>query len=203
MEIEIPYSKWEPITPQKAARLFAHAPFAWGLAGGYAIELFLGKTIREHGDIDVAVFRDEQLQLQQWLASWQLYAADPPGTLRPWREDEYLRFGIHDIWGHRPGAQAWQLQIMLNESEGSEWFSKRSPLIRGPRADLLAAYQGIPCVRAEVQLMYKAKSHRPKDELDFQACLPLLSMEARGWLRNNLILLYSEGHPWLAALADE
>lgn len=65
------------------------------------MELFVGWTFRAHSDIDVLVFRDEQLQVQGWLPNWQFYAADPPGSLWPWRSGELLPYDIHDIWGHR------------------------------------------------------------------------------------------------------
>ncbi len=149
-----------------------------------------------HDDIDVVVYRDEQLQVQRWLTGWCLYAADPPGTLRAWSADEYLPYGIHDIWGHRTDARAWQLQLMLIEVEGDEWFSRRDAAIRGHRDDLIVACNGIPCIRIEVQLLYKAKHCRPKDELDFQACLPLLSTEAKRWLKASLHRLHPEGHAW-------
>jgi hypothetical protein len=147
------------------------------------------------------VFRDQQLLLQNWLTNWHLFAADPPGTLRPWASGEELRFGIHDIWGYRQGMQEWQLQIMLLEAEGSRWFSRRDQRIGGQRANLIVDYNGIPCIRIEVQLFYKARNIRPKDELDFQACLPLLDSTARMWLREQLHLLHPAGHPWLAELA--
>jgi hypothetical protein len=101
MNASIPYDKWQPLSPTDIVQLFATAPFSWSLAGGYAIEQFLGTPIREHADIDVMVYRDEQLSLQCWLHTWQLFAADPPGTLRPWADHEYLPRGIHGIWGHR------------------------------------------------------------------------------------------------------
>jgi hypothetical protein len=115
--------------------------------------------------------------------------------------DEYLPFGIHDIWGHRTGAQAWELQVMLAEVDGNEWFSRRNALIRGQRNDLIAVYGGIPCVRVEVQLLYKAKGRRPKDELDFEACLPLLNASAKQWLIDNLRLAHPEGHAWIERLS--
>ena len=106
--MNIPISQWRPLSVAEAVRVFANAPFAWGLAGGYAIEQFLGRAIRAHDDLDIIVFRDDQLRLQHWLAGWQLFAADPPGTLRPWLMDEFLPVGIHDIWGYRAGATAWE-----------------------------------------------------------------------------------------------
>lgn len=88
MNPEIPYSQWQPLSVREIKQIFAEAPFAWGLAGGYAIEQFLGRSIREHGDIDIVVFRDDQIRVQRWLAGWQLCAADPPKQLHPWVVDE-------------------------------------------------------------------------------------------------------------------
>ena len=135
--------------------------------------------------------------MQSWLADWQLYAADPPGTLRPWVNEEYLPYGIHDIWGHGPRAQARELQIMLAEADGDHWFMRRSPQIRARRGDLFVAYGGVPCVRVEVQLLYKARSCRAKDTCDFHACVPHLPADSRQWLKENLLLLFPTGHPWL------
>jgi hypothetical protein len=66
---------------------------------------------------------------------------------------------------------------------------------------LIVICNGLPCLRVEVQLLYKAKGLRPKEMLDFQACLPLLNAAQKEWLRNNLLLLYPEGHMWLRSLS--
>lgn len=202
MDVEIPYERWSPLSVSEVETLFIGAPFDWCLAGGYAIEQFLGAPIRSHSDIDITVFRDEQLSLQRWLKGWQLYAADPPGTLRTWHEGEFLPVGVHDIWGHQTGATAWQLQIMITEVEGDQWISRRNPLIRGNRKDMFTVYNRIPCIRPEIQLLYKAKNQRPKDEQDFHACLPHMDKEAKAWLKNNLLMLYPEGHDWLIPLSS-
>lgn len=194
-----PFSHWKPLSVAEVTDLFRDAPFRWGLAGGYAVEQFLGRSIRPHDDIDVLIFRDDQRLLYQWLRGWQLFAADPPGTLRSWREAEWLALGVHDIWAHRTDADGWQLQVMLLETDGDEWFSRRNPMIRGLREDVLVQYHDIPSVRIEVQLLYKAKGNRPKDQQDFQASFPLLTAEAKVWLEQALRYQHPDGHPWLAA----
>jgi hypothetical protein len=199
--VTFPYTLWEPLSVAEVQQLFRGAPFAWGLAGGYAVEQFLGTSIRTHADIDIVVFRDEQHQLYQWLSDWRLYAADPPGTLRLWNATEWLTFGIHDIWAHHTNARAWQLQMMVVETDGDNWFSCRHPMIRGSRTDLLVNYHGILCIRIEVQLLYKAKGNREKDRHDFHACLPLLTAEAKAWLKQALQLAHPEGHAWLLSLS--
>lgn len=196
----IPYHHWIPLSVDTVTKVFADAPFYWALAGGYAVELFLGTSIRPHEDIDVIIFRDDQLHLQTWLKNWELYAADPPGTLRKWEQGEFLPYGIHDIWGHEIGEEAWQLQIMVTEVDGNDWFTRRNPLIRGKKTDLITVYQSVPCIRIEVQLMYKAKGQRPKDEQDFHACLPKMNTNDKLWLKEKLILLYPNGHDWIQFL---
>jgi hypothetical protein len=197
---EIPTNRWHPLSVKEVLNLFADAPFQWALAGGYAIEQFLRGSIRDHGDIDIIVFRDEQQHLHDWLHDWHLYAADPPGSLRAWNKGEYLPIEIHDIWLHRAGTDAWQLQLMLVEVETDEWFFRRNRAIRGKRRDLIISYDSIPCIRPEIQLMYKARQPRQKDERDFQACLPLLTAEARHWLSTSISRMFPEGHPWLQHL---
>ena len=59
-----PYETWKSLSVAEVQLLFREAPFPWGLAGGYAIEQFLGASIREHGDIDIIVFRDDQQHLR-------------------------------------------------------------------------------------------------------------------------------------------
>jgi hypothetical protein len=200
MTSDIPHNQWQPVSVAEIKQIFANAPFAWGLAGGYAIEQFVGASIREHSDFDVVVYRDNQIQVQRWLTNWRFYAADPPGSLRPWITDEYLPFGIHDIWCHQMNVHAWQLQIMLAEVEEDKWFSRRNRLICGQRDDLFVIYNGTPCIRVEVQLLFKAQNNRPKDNLDFQACLPLMSTNAKEWLADHLHLSFPDGHLWTNSL---
>jgi hypothetical protein len=197
--MRFPDEQWAPLSVGAIQQLLQDAPFPWGLAGGYAVEQFLGKSIRAHEDTDIIVFREDQHRLHRWLAGWSLYASDPPGEMRVWRASEWLPVGVHDVWGYEAGAQAWQLQVMIVETESDEWVSRRHPLIRGPRGDLIVAYHEVPCIRIEVQLLYKAKGLREKDVRDFHACLPRLTDEARAWLREALELVHP-GHVWLDLL---
>ena len=42
----------------------------WFIAGGWAIDLFLGKETREHKDLEIALFRKDQLNLKEYLKKW-------------------------------------------------------------------------------------------------------------------------------------
>jgi hypothetical protein len=195
------YEFWEPLSLEEVVALFSGASFSWGFAGGYAIELFAEKTIRAHSDIDVLILRPEQLAAQKHLSDWQLYWATRPG-LKLWDKGFYIPKGYHDIWCRRHAKAPWQLQIMLMEVEDDSWVFRRNPDIRGPLKEMfLKNQEGIPFLRPEIQLLYKAKTElRVKDQIDFDASLPLLNESAKSWLLSCLKLQFPQGHIWIEAI---
>jgi hypothetical protein len=58
---------------------------------------------------------------------------------------------------------------------------------------------GVTFLTPEIQLFYKAKGRRPKDEQDFDKALPILPAAQRDWLRNAIELTHGD-HPWLDRL---
>ncbi|GAA2125736.1 nucleotidyltransferase domain-containing protein [Glycomyces algeriensis] len=192
----IDLTRWEPASPNEVAERLSAVESPWWIAGGYAIEFAVGAPFREHADIDVLLLRRDQLAAQLALPGWEWWAAEPPGTLRPWAAGEILPPAVHDIWC-RPSADApWRIQFMLDEAEDADWVSRRDPRIRRPVADIgLINPDGLPYLAPEVQLLYKAKGARPKDERDFAAMQPKLDAAQRQWLREAMTLAYGE-HPW-------
>ncbi|MCP3917717.1 MAG: amino acid transporter [bacterium] len=193
----IPFDAWTPLATDELAAAFEGARFFWCLAGGHALERFVGTPIRHHGDIDVSVLRRDQLALRAHLVDWDLYAADPPGQLRFWPVGEQLPDTVHDVWGVRRGHVEWELQIMLQEAEAQHWVYRREPAIRGPLDELATMLDGIPCLRPEIQLLYKSKDIRPKDQVDFERCFPALGSAAKSKLAGWLARAYPAGHAWI------
>jgi hypothetical protein len=177
--------------------LFEGFAAPWWVSGGYALELAAGHSYREHGDVDIGVLRRDHLAVRAFLAGWDCHAADPPGTLRPWPLGEVLPPHVHDIWVREPGGSAWRFQLMLDESEGGTWIYRRDARIRRPLDELFAGTP--PRIAPEVQLLYKSRGLRPKDERDFDVVLPLLSSTQRAWLGAALAREHG-AHPWLARL---
>ncbi|MFH7595542.1 amino acid transporter [Streptomyces racemochromogenes] len=176
--------------------LFGRAGCPWWIAGGHAVELAAGRAWRPHDDIDVLLLRDDQHVVQEVLAGWEWWAADPPGSLRPWRAGEYLRPGVHDVWCRPAPGGSWRIQVMLDEGRDGQWVSRRDDGVRLPVAEIGAVSpDGIPYLRPEVQLYYKAKEPRPKDEQDFDAVLPLLDPGRRAWLADAITRTLGP-HPW-------
>lgn len=187
---------------EAVARLMDGFPGPWFVAGGWAIDLFLGRVSRVHEDLEIGVARVDQGRLRDRLQGWQLYKLVPgeSGPI-PWARDEYLELPIHQIvvrrWDHSPR----EFEFFLNEIEGGEWRFRKLPAIRRPLVEVYAhTAGGIPIIAPEIQLLHKAGGHRPKDERDFQNLLPHLERERRSWLRTALEL-YRPGDPWLEDLA--
>ena len=95
---------WDPMGPEGAAAELGSLTVCWWVAGGWAIDLILGHQSREHGDLDILVLRRDQSLVREYLGTWDVHAADPPGRLRPWPAGETLPPAVHDVWCRRtPG----------------------------------------------------------------------------------------------------
>ncbi|GAA4524962.1 nucleotidyltransferase domain-containing protein [Amycolatopsis samaneae] len=200
-EIREPWGDWDPAAPAEAAGLFGACGVPWWIAGGYALELFAGRRLRAHADLDVLLLRRDQLAVQAVLGGWQWWAADPPGVLRPWRPGEILPPAVHDVWCRPGAASPWRIQIMLDDHDGDDWVSRRNPLLRRRIGEIgLLGTASVPYLAPEIQLFYKAAHPRPKDESDFAAVLPLLGDVRRRWLDDAIAATYGKAHPWRSAL---
>ena len=195
-----PLHGWDPASLAEVAGLFGDLTTPWWVAGGFAVELAVGRRFRDHGDIDVLLLRRDQLAAQRALSGWTWWAVDPPGSLRPWAPGEILPEGVHDIWCQPAPGEPWRIQVMLDEADGQEWVSRRDPRVRRPLDTLgRLSPDGVPYLAPEVQLFYKAKAPRPKDEADLKALLPALTGPQRDWLVHAITQAYGP-HPWAERL---
>ena len=195
--------RWQPLSPTEVADLFRGVSWPWWIAGGWAIDLHVGHRTREHGDIDVLVLRDDQVAVREALDGWDVHAADPPGSLRPWRPGEVLPPRVHDVWCRRAPDSPWSLQVMIDDARDGLWTYRRDARIARPVAELDGgAAGGDPRVlAAEVQLLQKSRSPRPKDEADLLAVREALTGPQRDWLVQALTVV-APAHPWLDRLGE-
>lgn len=194
---------WEALSLEEINKLFSGFHANWIIAGGWAIDLFLKKQTREHSDVDVLIARHDQSALQVLLKEWELWVADPPGVLRPWKPDEFLDVGIQDIWVRKNSTDPWRFQIMLFDSDDDFWIYKRNPSIRMKINELfLQNTDGLKYLKPEIQLLHKSKNIREKDQLDFENTKRNLSSEQIEWLIDKLSICYHGQHQWLNELSN-
>ena len=93
-----------------------------------------------------------------------------------------------------------RLDVFREPWEGDSWVIRRDPRIRLPVARTYArSEEGIPYLRPEIVLLFKAGASAEKDEADLEVTLPLLGPSQRRWLREVLALAHP-GHAWLDVL---
>lgn len=170
----------------------------WAVAGGWAIDLFLGRETRPHDDIDLAVIRAEQGLLHAFLAGADARVAES-GVLRPWARREELRRPLHEVHATWPSGET--LEFLLNDVDaaGTMWLYRRDARVRRSLDRVIAVRDGIPYLAPEVVLLYKSKGHRSQDDADFDVVSPHMSSDARAWLAEAMRLA-DASHPWLAVL---
>lgn len=197
-------SPFEPVVA--AAALMGDFRRPWFVSGGWAIDLFVGRVTRDHEDVEVGAFFPDQQAIRGHLAAWDLFRPED-GRWLPLDEGDDVLLPQFQIQARSATQPPNQLDIFLNPREGDEWVSRRHPCLRQPVGAIATRSSGaggepagIPFLVPEIQLLYKAKAHRHKDEADFSVALPLLDGRRRAWLRRALDA-YHPGDPWLQELA--
>jgi hypothetical protein len=192
-------TEWNPLAiPEIRKRLDAFS-VPWWIAGGLAIDLFLGWESRAHADVDIEMFRSDREILFDAFEGWDLNLMSG-GELTPFHRGQELAPEVFGVWG-RPGpAEPWAVEVMLADGDMSEWRFRRDDAIRLPGSQLLDhTDDGVPYCTPEVQLLYKSKMARSKDDIDFARCVHRLTSPQRGWLAA-AIARSEPDHPWIRVL---
>lgn len=194
--------RWDALSPARVHALFKSFDAPWWIAGGWAIDLFLGRQTREHGDIDLAVLRSDQPRLQRHLAGWDVHVAHD-GELTPWASGDWLEPPRHQFWVRSGPGAPWSFEVLLEDSRGGDWLFRRDASITLPldRFGRLSP-GGIAFVAPEVALLYKAARAQEieRNAQDFEVAAPALDAGARAWLHGAVAALYP-AHAWLPRLA--
>jgi hypothetical protein len=190
---------WRAWRPEEAAQRLETLDVAWCVAAGWAIDLFVGYERREHEDLEIAAPARAFPQLHALLDDLEFYAVGD-GEVTAVAESPERFDGTHQTWGLDRATFEWRIDVFREPSDGGEWICRRHEEIRLPYDELIERTAGgIPYVRPEVALLFKAKAAREKDEDDLNDVLPLLAPSRRALLRDWIALVHPD-HSWLARL---
>ena len=184
----------------KIGSLLRDLPCPWFVCGGWALDLFLGRVTRPHKDVDVAVARDDQLVVRDYLLGrgWTLERAEG-GELIPWADGERLELPSHALWCRNGSHDPDFFEVLLNEIDGGGFRFRRDQSVTLARGRMsFRTPSGLPVLAPEIVLLYK--SSRPDEEdADFRSAVGSLPKESRGWLKDALGKLFIQ-HPWADSL---
>lgn len=189
----------DAVRPETVAAVMEPLGLWWAIAGGWAIDLWLGETTRDHHDVEVVVQRQDQTALQAALGDWKMTCIDPPGShWRPWPLGEVL---TRPTFQAKAQHLAVEFDVFLEDVEQGAWSFRRDRGVRRPVEDLVVTTpSALRVVSPEVQLLYMARHAGPKNDHDLLVALPRLSESQRTWLRETLNRVEPH-HRWLSQLA--
>ncbi len=189
-------------TPDQAARALTGVAAPWAVAGGWALDLWLGETTREHEDLEITVPVVFFPEVQARLESLGLELFDNEnGDVIALAQGQAPRPRGFQTWVADPTLQGWLMDIFREPGDAQTWIYRRTGELNAPRtwaSGRTAA--GIPYVAPQIVLLFKAKAARDKDLADFALAAPRLAPDARDWLAGALRTLHP-GHPWIDRLS--
>jgi len=203
---EHPFGAFQLYTPDSLMILLQGCPCAWWVAGGWAIDLYLGQQTRQHADCDVEIWRADALAFRAHFSLWEFWAPHPDvrDTAWPfiwWPAYEQPPAGVFNAWCRPHSTDAWAFEVLLADHDDQNWHFRRNPTIQQLRSSsVLRTQEGIPYLAPELQLLYKAKQPRPHDEQDAYLAFTHFSFEQK---RQFLLMLQAVDpqHPWLVTLS--
>jgi hypothetical protein len=186
---------------ERAASLMRDFPGPWGIAGGWAIDLFAGRESRPHVDVDVALLRADQRHLRRRLIGARVEKV-VAHTLIYWAADEELQPPVHEV--HVTWPDGHHLEFLLNDHDPrtGDWIYRRDPRVRRPLAATFLMTSDVAVLAPEIVLLYKSKASSGKDDADLGVAVPYLHPEQRAWLRSALQLT-APGHRWLDTVSPD
>jgi hypothetical protein len=185
--------RWEPLDLRATVGLFSDAWMRWWITGGRALELHLGRSWRDHDDADVSVARGDIVELRAVLHGWDIHVA-AAGHLERWR-GETLVSELHqnNLWCRPSPGDGWRLDVTVSEGDAVDWIYRRDRRVRVPWDEaVLRSPDGIPYLAPDLQLLFKSREPRPKDDLDARTVIPEIDADRQGRLRS----LLPASHPW-------
>jgi len=174
--------------------LLHNFPAPYWIAGGWAVDLFLGHQTRPHRDIEIAMDRKDQQALR---------------NLKGITHIEYVQNGIKEIWAggflnlpvhelHCYLNTGKTVEVLLNEFDAVHWFYRRNRAIKRGREVFPSTPGG--AMPIEIVLLYKSGDMREVDQQDFNAAHLLLTPDQKDWLYN-AISIQDMSHSWLRRMA--
>lgn len=176
----------------EAAAVFSGAPFRWWIAEGHALELHTGRSWRDHDDLDVGVCRDQSEDLFAWLSGWILCVA-AEDALGSWDGSPLdARTNQNNVWARRR-PNIWLMDLTVGDGDEDVWVYRRDRSVTRPWPEgVLHTSGGVPYLAPDLQLLFKSKDRRRKDDIDAAQVISGLTTAEWQFLSIHL----ATNHPW-------
>jgi len=207
----------------EANNLLRGQGFEYAICGGYAIDLFLGKETRMHGDIDIlAYWKDrDQIITYMWSQGFQVFEMLGGGKAHQITDLADQQKKKRNIFCVYPGCPLVQLQktqetdiygivfdhvgqehldfieFLFNDKTETELLYARNPEVKREIDKSILSAEGIPYLAPEWCLLYKSTDpDRESNQQDYTKAMGKMLSSQKEWLNHALKIMYPEGHNW-------
>ena len=198
--------------------------FDYAFCGGYAIELFIGKAVRKHGDIDISAYWDERdkIILNMQSLGWRVYELCGGGKVH------YITDVANQIKAKRnifcmtsdceivsltpidepdmfivdfdPKGQdkLTFIEFLFNNKDNDCFLYARNHDISLPLSQAILTRNGVKYLAPEMVLLYKSTdTEREGYQLDYDMAMQAMSVKQKNWFAFALEAMNPDGHKWL------
>ena len=127
-------------TPDQAALALEGVTAPWAVAGGWALDLWLGEQTREHGDLEIALpsvfFGEIQARLEG--LGLEFFAIDD-GQVIALAPGEAPARRTHQTWVMDPAVNGWRMDIFREPGDARTWIYRRTGDLAAPEPGPAAA----------------------------------------------------------------
>ncbi|MCE4956286.1 nucleotidyltransferase domain-containing protein [Macrococcoides caseolyticum] len=179
------FENWNPVSIKELIKIMSHANFTWILAGGHALDQYVGYESREHGDLDILIDIKYLSDALSYFNNFNIFLARN-GKLKKYNMNQV--FVNDSLWISKNAKSPFILQILFFESANDNWIYKRNKSIKLNKDKIYFISDDIKILNPEIQLLYKMASHlvRKKDIDDYNLVYPQLSSNQQDWLNRCL-----------------
>ena len=148
-----PVTSWKTCAPHE---LQSHlgAFTGWILCGGHSIDLLVGRHTRDHGDIDIGVFRSHLTGCLDAIGPGRVFLCSS-GAFIQWPGGD-VDPAIHDIWISDPAQENWIFQIMVYDDHGDTVSFRRDERITWEKFSHSIQVGDIRILNPAITLLYKS-----------------------------------------------
>ena len=202
--------------------LMKNANVPWAVCGGFALDMFLDKDTRTHGDIDICVFEKDRKNIFHHMLqnNWLVYEFRGNGKVRPLDvasasepgrnlmctngECDIVKFYPCDEEGllwyeffHTGIKEFYYLEFLFNTIAENNFVFDKNKGIHREISKAILFNEGIPFLAPEIVLLYKStQSEKAEYNFDFQQVFSHMNNEQKSWFSQSLDVLYPGGHMW-------
>lgn len=175
------FNNWQLLSIESLKQIIQDAAYDWYLAGGIALDEFLGRKTRDHEDIDILVNFKYLERILDYFNSYKVYTARN-GSLSLSALNNIK--STDSLWITKDENESFIIEILLFEEEEGHWIYKRDNAVRKKIEDIYFDKNDMKIIQPEIQLLYKMNSSnvREKDLYDYHNVYPVLEERQKAWL---------------------